>query len=170
MIRTHLKAILAVFVLVSITAAVSWAKVESNPADEAAIKKLVADFTDCFNRKDAHACTMLYADDGQFTSARGDMQTQGHLDMEKHYQAVLSTFLKNAQRTGTVQSIRFLTPTIASVDTYWELRGATAPYGNDPVPPVRKGLLTWIVTKQNGQWYITIFHEFDFPGKYCPDK
>lgn len=165
MVRTHLKAILAVLVLISITAAVSWAKADSKAADETAIKKLVANFNDCFNRKDAHACTMLYAEDGEFTSSRGDMYTQGHPAMEKHYQQVFSTFLKNAHRTGTVRRIRFLSPTMASVDTDWELVGATSPYGTGEAPPVRKGLLTWIVTKQNGQWYITIFHEFDFSGK-----
>jgi hypothetical protein len=54
---------------------------------------------------------------------------------------------------------------MASVDTDWELVGATSPYGTGEAPPVRKGLLTWIVTKQHGQWYITIFHEFDFSAK-----
>jgi uncharacterized protein (TIGR02246 family) len=164
MFRSHWKAILAVLVLVSVTAAVSWAKEDSKAADETAIKKLVANFSDCFNRKDAHGCTMLYAEDGEFTSSRGDMFTQGHPELEKHYQHVLSTFLKNAHRTGTVRRIRFLSPTMASVDTDWELVGAASPTGGE-APPVRRGLLTWIVTKQNGQWYITVFHEFDFSGK-----
>jgi uncharacterized protein (TIGR02246 family) len=164
MTRSHWKAILALLVLVSITVAVSWAKEESRTADETAIKQLVANFNDCFNRKDAHGCTMLYAEDGEFTSSRGDMFTQGHPELEKHYQHVLSTFLKNAHRTGTVRRIRFLSPTMASVDTDWELTGATSPTGGE-APPVRRGLLTWIVTKQKGQWYITVFHEFDFSGK-----
>ena len=164
MFWSHLKAILAVLVLVSITAAGSWAKENSKAADEIAIKKLVANFNDCFNRKDAHGCTMLYAEDGEFTSSQGDMLTQGHPELEKHYQHVLSTFLKNAHRTGTVRRIRFLSPTMASVDTEWELVGATSPTGGE-APPVRRGLLTWIVTKQNDQWYITVFHKFDFSGK-----
>jgi len=164
MVRAHLKATLAVFLLVLIPAAALWAKSDSNAADETAIQQLVARFNDCFNRKDAHACTMLYAGDGEFTSSRGDMFTQGHPDLEKHYQQVFSTFLKNAHRSGTVRRIRFLTPAIASVDTEWELLGAASPSGG-AAPPVRRGLLTWIVTKQDGQWRISIFHEFDFSGK-----
>lgn len=165
MVWSYVKAILTIFVFIAIPAAFCSAKTDSKAADESAIKDLVANFNDCFNRKDAHGCTMLYADDGDFTSSRGDMYTQGHPDLEKHYQQVFSTFLKNAHRTGTVRRIRFLTPTIASVDTEWELVGATSPSGTAPAPPVRKGLLTWIVTKQSGQWHIAIFHEFDFSGK-----
>ena len=165
MVGSYWKAGLAVFVLISMTAAVSSAKADAKSADENAINKLVANFNDCFNRKDAHGCTMLYAEDGEFTSSRGDMHTQGRPELEKHYQQVFSTFLKNAHRTGTVRRIRFLTPAIASVDTEWELVGAASPSGTAPAPPVRRGLLTWIVTKQKGQWYIAIFHEFDFSGK-----
>jgi uncharacterized protein (TIGR02246 family) len=83
--------------------------------------------------------------------------------VEKHYQQVFSTFLKNAHRTDTVRSIRFVSPTIASVDTEFEMTGATSPNstGTTARPP-RKGLLTWIVTKQDGRWYISIFHELDY--------
>ena len=133
-------------------------------ADEIAIKNLVAKWNECFSRKDAHACAMLYTEDGDFTSVRGDSD-HGRTNVEKHYQLVFSTFLKNAHRTDTVRSIRFLSPTIASVDSDFEMTGATAPNSNEPAKAVRKGLLTWIVTKQNDQWYIAIFHEFDFPGK-----
>jgi uncharacterized protein (TIGR02246 family) len=164
MVRTHLKAILAVLVLISISVVVSWAKAESNAADEAAIKQLVASWSEGFNQKDPHACAMLFTEDGDFTSVRG-ASDHGRPDVEKHYQQVFSTFLKNAHRTDTVRNVRFLTPMIASVDTDFEMTGATAPNPMETAPPVRKGMLTWIVTKHDGRWYITLFHEFDFPGK-----
>ena len=164
MLRTYWKAMLALMVPLAISAAPSWAKEKSRAADEAAIKKLVAAWTDCFNRKDAHTCAMLYAEDGEFTSVRGDVY-RGREGVEKHNNMIFSTFLKNAHRTDTVRSIRFLSPTIASVDSDWEMTGATAPNASEAARPVRKGLLTWIVTKQKDQWYITLFHEFDFPGK-----
>jgi len=162
MIRSYWKAMLAVLLLFSVTAAVSWAK--PSPTDEAAIKKLVASWDECFERKDAHACAMLYVEDGDFTSVRGDSD-HGRANVEKHYQKVFTTFLLNAHRKDTVRSIRFLSPTIASVDSDFEMTGATAPNANEAAKSVRKGLLTWIVTKHNGQWKITLFHEFDFPAK-----
>lgn len=164
MIRKSLRAALAAFVLISIFAAFRLAKAQSNAADDAAIKQLVANFSASFNNKDAHACAMLFADDGELTTVRGET-THGRADLEKHYQTVFSTFLKNAHRTDTVRSVRFLTPTIASVDTDWKLTGATSPNGTEPAPAVREGLLTWIVTKRDGRWSITLFHELDFPGK-----
>jgi uncharacterized protein (TIGR02246 family) len=164
MIRTFLRTTLAAFILVSISAAIPTLKAESNPADEAAVKKVVADFNTCFNKKDAHACAILYTEDGDFTSVRGD-SNHGRADVEKHYQTVFTTFLKNAHRTDKVRSVRFITPTIASVDTDWQLTGALSPNGAEAAPAVREGLLTWIVTKHDGKWYITVFHELDFPGK-----
>lgn len=40
--------------------------------DEIAIRQLVAMWNDGFNRKDAHTCAVLSAEDGDFTSVRGD--------------------------------------------------------------------------------------------------
>jgi uncharacterized protein (TIGR02246 family) len=163
MLRAHLEVILALVVLVSISAAPSRAEEKSRTADEAEIKKLVASWTDCFNRKDAHGCAMLYTADGELTTVRGDV-AHGPEDVERHNHLIFSTFLKNAHRTDTVRSVRFLSPTIASVDSEWRMIGATAPNAKEAAKPVRIGLLTWIVTKHNGQWYITLFHEFDYPG------
>ena len=164
MVRIHVKTILAVLILISIPAAISWAKAESNSDGETAIKQLVANWSEGFNRKDPQACAMLFTEDGDFTSVRGD-NDHGRPAVEKHYQKVFSTFLINAHRTDAVRSVRFLSPTIASVDTEFEMTGATSPNPNEVAKPVRKGLLTWIVVKQNGRWYIAIFHELDYPGK-----
>lgn len=93
------------------------------------------------------------------------MVKHGRVDLEKHYQTVFATFLKNAHRIDKVRSVRFLTPTIASVDTDWTVTGATSPNGTEAAPAVREGLLTWIVMKQDGRWCISLFHELDFPGR-----
>ncbi|MGA2990720.1 MAG: SgcJ/EcaC family oxidoreductase [Candidatus Korobacteraceae bacterium] len=157
MLRNHLKAVLAVIVLVAISATASWAKGgEASTGEEAGIKKLVASFTECFNNKDADACAMLYTEDGDFTNLRGDAD-HGRPAVKNHYEKVLSTTLKNAQRKDWVRSITPLGPKYASVDIDFEMTGAT--------PPVRKGLLTWIVEKQGNGWRIRLFHEFDYPAK-----
>ena len=59
-----------------------------------------------------------------------------------------------------MRSIRFLNPDAASVDIDWQMTGAKTRDGKDV--PIRKGLLTWIVTKQNGEWKIAIYHETAF--------
>jgi len=162
--QTYWKEVLAILVLVAISAPVAWAEAGSRAADEAAIKKLVASFNECWNNKDVHTCAMLYTEDGDFTSVRGDAD-YGRPAVEKHYQKVFTTFLKNAHRTDTVRSVRFLSRKLACVDTDFEMTGAIAPNAAEATKAVRKGLLTWIVTKQDGQWRILVFHELDYPGK-----
>lgn len=125
-------------------------------ADTAAIKQTVATFQDTWNSHDAHAVAMHYVEDGDFSSVKAE-DSRGRKQLEEHYATIFSTFLKNAHTTDTVRSIRFLSPDIASVDIDWLVTDPTAPGG-----VLRKGLLTWIVTKRNGQWMITIYHEQAF--------
>ena len=161
---TYWKAVLAILVLVAISAPVAWAEAGSRAADEAAITKLVASYNEAWNNKDAHTCAMLFTEDGDFTSVRGDAD-HGRPALDKHYQVVFTTFLKNAHRTDKVRSIRFLSRNLASVDTEFELMGATAANATEGAKAVRKGLLTWVVAKQDGQWRIAVFHELDYPGR-----
>ena len=160
MISARVKIAVAVFLFVSFSAAVSWAQMPSNmDADSAAIKQCVAAWEDAWNNHDAHATATRYVEDGDFSSTTG-VPSHGWKELEDHYTEIFTTFLKDAHRTDTVKSIRFLTPEIASVDIDWQMTGAKTRDGKDV--PNRKGLLTWIVTKRNGQWMILIYHESAF--------
>jgi len=160
MFSNRVKMGLVVFLFVSFSAAFSWAQMPPNmDADSAAIKQCVAAWEDAWNRHDAHATAIRYVEDGDFSSTTG-IPSHGWKELENHYNEIFTTFLKDAQRTDTVKSIRFLTPEIASVDIDWQMTGAKTRDGKDA--PNRKGLLTWIVTKHNGQWMITIYHESAF--------
>jgi uncharacterized protein (TIGR02246 family) len=158
MFSTRVRAALVVSFLLSFSAAGAWAQMHSNmaDADSAAIKQSVAAFSDAWNRHDPHAVAMCYVEDGDFSSTQG-IPSHGSKELEAHYVSIFGTFLKDAHRTDVVRGIRFLTPTIASVDIDWQMTGAKAPDGADS--PLRKGLLNWVMTKQNGQWMITVYHE-----------
>ncbi len=160
MFSARVKLVLALFLFFAFAGAICWAQMPPNmDADSAAIKQCVAAWEDAWNRHDAHATTMAYVEDGDFSNTTG-IPSHGRKALEDHYNAIFTTFLKDAHRTDTVKSIRFLTPDIASVDIDWQMTGAKTPDGKDA--PARKGLLTWIVTKHNGQWMITIYHESAF--------
>ena len=157
MISFPSKAALAVLLFLTFSAVGSGAQMASNrDADNAAIKQCVAAFADTWNSHDAHGVAMHYVEDGDFSSIRGEA-SHGRKELEDHYTTIFSTFLKNAHTTDTVRSIRFLAPDLASVDIDWLVTDPNAPGG-----VLRKGLLTWIVTKRNGQWMITIYHEQSF--------
>lgn len=160
MIRIQWKAPLALLVFLTLAAAGSRAQMSSSrDADTAGIKQCVAAWEDAWNRHDAHATTMAYVEDGDFSNTTG-IPSHGWKELEAHYNEIFTTFLKNAHRTDTVKSIRFLTPDVASVDIDWQMTGAKTRDGQDV--PNRKGLLTWIVTKHGGEWKITIYHESAF--------
>jgi uncharacterized protein (TIGR02246 family) len=154
------KFVLVAFLLFSLTPTISRAqKPPNSDQDSAAIKQAVAAWEDAWNRHDAHATAMRYAEDGDFSSTTA-VDSHGWKELEEHYNSIFTTFLKNAQRKDTVRSIRFLTPDIASVDIDWQMTGAKTRDGQDV--PTRKGLLTWIVTRHGADWLITIYHESAF--------
>ena len=160
MISARAKIGLVVFLFVLLSAGLSWGQMPSKmDADSAGIKQCVAAWEDAWNRHDAHATAMAYVEDGDFSSTTG-ISSHGWKELEAHYNEIFTTFLKDAHRTDTVKSIRFLGPEMASVDIDWQMTGARTRDGKDA--PNRKGLLTWIVTKHNGQWMITIYHESAF--------
>jgi uncharacterized protein (TIGR02246 family) len=157
MITFPSKAALAVLLFLTFSAASSRAQMASNhDADNAAIKQTVAAFADAWNSHDAHAVALRYVEDGDFSSVKGEA-SHGRKELEDHYTMIFTTFLKNAHTADTVRSIRFLAPDLASVDIDWLVTDPAAPGG-----VLRKGLLTWMLSKRNGQWMIVIYHEQSF--------
>src|SRR5713226_8290927 len=114
MIRTWLRAALAVILLASFSFAISRAKAQSKSTDvdSAAIRQVVADFIDAFNRHDAHAWAMPLAEDGDFTNVTG-LYLHGRKDFEARFTELFTSRLKAAHRTATVRHIRFITPDVA---------------------------------------------------------
>jgi uncharacterized protein (TIGR02246 family) len=151
------KAALAVLLFLTFSAAGARAQMASNhDADTAAIKQFVANFADTWNSHDAHGVAMHYVEDGDFSSVKAE-PSHGRKELEDHYNMIFTTFLKNAHTTDTVRSIRFLAPDLANVDIDWLVTEPSAPGG-----VLRKGLLTWVLSKRNGQWMIVIYHEQSF--------
>jgi uncharacterized protein (TIGR02246 family) len=157
MSSSQTKIVIAAFLFFIFSAPGSRAQMSANrDADTAAIKQSVASFADTWNSHDAHAVAMRYVEDGDFSSVKAE-PSHGRKELEDHYNTIFTTFLKNAHTTDTVRSIRFLAPDLASVDIDWLVNDPAAPGG-----VLRKGLLTWIMSKRNGQWMIVIYHEQSF--------
>jgi uncharacterized protein (TIGR02246 family) len=162
MISTHVKTTLIIFSIFSFSYASLWAQAQPkvSDADSSSIKQVVAGYSEAFNHHDAHASAILFAEDADFTNLRGAYR-HGQKDIEQIFVSLYAGMLKNAHRTDTVKNIRFLTPEIAVMEDFWEITGSKTPDGLDN--PDRKGLFGWVLTKVNGQWKITVFHEAEFP-------
>ena len=151
----------AVFLLILAPLAISRGqdKPATASADESAIRQVVANFVDGFNRHDARAVSLSFAEDADFTNPQG-IYKHGRTEIEGRFASNFAGRLKNARRAVSVHRIRFLTPKIAAVEIGWKMTGATTESG---VPiPLREGVLAWVMTKQNGKWLITVFHEPEF--------
>lgn len=134
-------------------------------ADSAAIKQVFTDFYEKFTRHDAHGTTMTFAADGDFTNMRG-VHRRGRKEIEAWFASLFAGNLKDAHRTDIVRSIRFFAPDVATVDADTTITGTKAADGSEV--PARKGLMIATLTKQDGRWLISTFHEAEFPEVRTP--
>lgn len=123
--------------------------------DEEGIRKVLADFIEAWNKHDARAFSMVFAEDADFTSVSGK-SAQGRLAIEKHHAPLFATKLKDTHQKITETKIRFIKPDVATVDARWEMTGAKDEQGQER--PMRKGLLNFVMTKQGDAWFITVMH------------
>jgi uncharacterized protein (TIGR02246 family) len=132
------------------------AQSNSADADSAAIRQLVAQLIEAFNRHDAQGWAAPFLEDGDFTNVTG-LTRHGRKEVEERFKGLFAMRLKDAHRTATVKHIRFVKPDVAAVDADWELVGSKDANGAEN--PVRKGLFTWVMVKQDGRWMFADFHE-----------
>ncbi len=133
----------------------------STDADSAAIKQVCAEFSESFTRHDAHGVAMTFAEDGDFSNMRG-AHSHGRADIEKWFAGLFRGNLKDSVRTDTVRSVRFYSPEIAEAEAETVITGTKAVDGSEI--PARKGLMIVLMTKQNGRWWISSFHEAEYPA------
>jgi uncharacterized protein (TIGR02246 family) len=138
---------------------------KGSDADTAAIKKTFADFYQSFSRHDAHAAAMAFTEDVDFTNMFGD-HFHGRKAIEQKFVELFTGTLKDVNRTDTVRNIRFYAPEIALVDADTVMTGTRRTDGS--LRPARKGLMIVVITKQNGLWRISNFHEAEFPPRAAP--
>jgi uncharacterized protein (TIGR02246 family) len=152
----------AAVALLLLAAAVPAIHAQSAPkeSDSAALKMLLSKFTEAFNSHDAAAMGALFADNADFTNLRGASQ-HGREKIQANFVTLFKGILKDAKRTDSARDIRLLTPALAVLDSDDTIDGSLAPDGKPN--PLRKGLMSWIATKQGGAWHILVFHEHDFP-------
>ena len=146
--------------LILLVSSVSTSQVmnSTNQKDEELIKKVLTDFTDAWNEHDAKAFAIIFSADADFTNVAGK-SARGRNEIEKHHEPGFKTKWANSHQKITQSKTRFIKPDVAAVDAWWELTGIKGTEGQD-MPP-RKGLLNFIMTKDDGKWLITVMHNMD---------
>jgi uncharacterized protein (TIGR02246 family) len=130
--------------------------------DDAAVREVVAGFSNGWNTHDAHAMCASLAEDVQWVNWRGDV-SGSRKEVEDEHARLFADLYKNTHRTDTVKSIRYLGPELASVDNYWTMTGAKTRDGADW--PYRAGYATLLMAKRGGRWMVIVSHTADFNAK-----
>jgi uncharacterized protein (TIGR02246 family) len=129
-------------------------------ADTNAIRNVVDHLAEAWNRHDAHAFALAFAPDADFTNILGQ-GASGRSNIEEFHARSFASVFKNSKLTILDVKTRFLRPDIAAVDVRWTLAGMLDPQGAPR--PDRRGLLNFVMTKDAGQWQITVMHNMDLP-------
>jgi uncharacterized protein (TIGR02246 family) len=130
--------------------------------DDEAIRQVLAEFTAAWNRHDAKAFSMVFAEDADFTNP-GGKTARGRTEIERFHAPKFATYLKDSHLTITETKLRFITSEVAALDARWEMTGARRADGQ--ARPLRKGLLNFIMTCADRRWFITVMHIMDFPER-----
>ena len=124
------------------------------------IQNVLVAFIKAWNNHDAHAFSMVFAEDADFTNVRG-LNAHSRAEVEKFHEQPFATWFKESNLKIISKTVRFIKPDVAAVDARWEMTGAKTPDGKDI--PLRKGLLNFIMTMDGDKWFITVMHNMDLP-------
>jgi len=131
---------------------------QTTEANEPAIRAVVDQFMDAWNRHDAKAFAAVFSEDADFTNWRGT-GASGRSKIEEFHAPMFATVFSKSHQEYTDIKARLLRPDIAAVDVHWKMTGMTDRQGN-PLP-AREGLLNFVMAKNAGRWEIAVMHNLD---------
>jgi uncharacterized protein (TIGR02246 family) len=119
-------------------------------ADEEMVRKFIRSYAEAFNRQDLDAVAAMWTESGHHVDRNTGERTEGRAairaDLEQLFQGPGPLHL-----TGTVDQIRFVTPTVVSA------QGTTTTSAPDEEPTLSQ--FTAILVQQDGKWLIDSIEE-----------
>ena len=131
---------------------------QATETDEPALRAVVDQFMDAWNRHDANAFAAVFSEDADFTNWRGT-GASGRSKIEEFHAPMFATVFSKSHQEYTDIKSRLLRPDIAAVDVHWKMTGMTDRQGN-PLP-AREGLLNFVMAKNGGRWEVVVMHNLD---------
>ena len=126
--------------------------------DQDAIREVVDRFMDAWNQHDAHAFAAVFSENADFTNWRG-MGASGRSRIEEAHAPTFATVFKNSHQKYSDIKTRFIRDDVAAVDVRWAMTGLIDARGKSR--PDRDGLLSFVMTKDQGRWQIVVMHNLD---------
>ncbi len=169
--RTHFSlmtaaAVALTFVLASPALAES---AKAHAADEATIRKQVADQTEAWNRSDAAAWSKDFAPDAAFINIVGSV-FNGRAEIEKRHAFVFDTLFKGSRTQVTVTRLVFVDANVAVVDMEHVVTGFTGlpPGVQSTEPGVLKTRMRYVMKKAGKKWEIAAGQNTDVKPAPAP--
>jgi len=123
--------------------------------DEEAIRNVILQMTEGFNKHDAKAATQMYTSDADFVNVRGD-KYNGAEEIQKKLAAIFLTRAKQSTLKTLNVSVRFVNPELAIAHVTNELSGLVDSAGL--TLPSHQELSVRVFIKENNNWRVTAFH------------
>jgi uncharacterized protein (TIGR02246 family) len=137
--------------------------------DEAAIRKLVADQAEAWNRSDAAAWSKDFAPDAEFINIVGTV-FKGRAEIETRHAFVFDTLFKGSRTQVTVTRVIFLGGDVAVTDMEHIVTGyAGLPPGVQPTEAgVLKTRMRYVMKKNGKRWEIVAGQNTDVKPTPAP--
>ncbi len=151
------------FILLTLLTVLCAADTKSNPKEEQAIRKVLADGTAAFNRHEIVPASVAKDFDIVVPPA---IYSKAGPEFETTMKRDFSGIFKSAKETATIERIRFIKPDVALVDGTFEIAGTE-------IKPYPKGLQTLVLVKENGRWLVTAMRRMipvAMPAGMAPTK
>ena len=171
MIRAHLSfsTVAAVLLTLALAPMAGAAPGGARSQDEVALRKLVTEQTEAWNRQDAAAWSKDFAEDAEFINIVGTVFI-GRPEIEKRHAFVFNTLFKGSRSEVTVRKLLFLDGGVAVVDMEHRVTGyAGLPPGVQATEPgVLRTQMRYVLKKARGQWRIVAGQNTDVKPAPAP--
>ncbi len=134
-------------------------KSKGRTKDEEAVRKVVTDSVEAWNRHDVKAFSMLFTDDADFINVLG-AGAAGRTEIEKLHAPLFSTIFKESKVTTVDTRVRFIKSDVATVDSTWGMTGYIDPADEKRTPRKALMIMNLIMTKKKGKWYVAVMHKW----------
>src|SRR6266568_9567879 len=137
--RETMKSMVVASILTVLVLPMGVAKAQTK--DEAAIRKVFADFAEAWAKDDAKSMASMWTEDGDIINPQG-RKASGRAEVEKLFADEHSTIFKGSHISFSNGTVRFVRPGVAVFTTDYDVEGANAPEGS-PVP--KGGMVTCVM-------------------------
>ena len=145
----------ATLVIVAVLLSNAAAAMAQSVADEQAVRALMAQTTEAFNKHDAKAWASVCTPDARLVTVRGESMN-GAAAIEQGLASIFDTRGRNSKLKTLDVAVRFVRPDVAIAHVTNEMSGVVSASGE--MQPPHTELSIRVAVKDAGAWKVAAFH------------